>query len=52
MTEIEFIRLLGATMFTTGILTLWFMARPGLKERKARKDSWASIMEVVGDDEG
>jgi hypothetical protein len=44
MHEIEFIRLLGATMFTTGIGTLWFMARSGSKERKAREESWASIM--------
>jgi uncharacterized membrane protein len=40
------VRLLGATMFTTGILTLWFMARSGSKERKSREESWASIMEV------
>ena len=46
MTEIEVISLRGATMFTTGTLTLWFMARSGSKKRKAREESWASIMEV------
>jgi uncharacterized membrane protein len=49
MHEIEFFRVLGATMFTTGTLTLWFMARPGLKEKKAREASWKSIQKVMNE---